>query len=184
MYCPVLPNAGDISRGDVNGDGMVDVADAVLLLRYLGDPFDPALPPGIGQDFDDTLAGATEVSLGSSTSGSLSEGDIDYFRVTMSGAGTLTAYTTSSTDIEGAILDSSGTVLARDDDGGEGFNFWISVPVSSGTYYIKVEGWDSTTTGDYTLQVVGPLDLDLVVAASVSDSTLARLYPKEMPAAP
>jgi len=45
----VLPNNGDISRGDVNGDGMVDVADAALLLRYLSNPSDPALPPGIGQ---------------------------------------------------------------------------------------------------------------------------------------
>ena len=166
----ILPNNGDISRGDVNGDGMVDVADAVLLLRYLSNPSDPALPPGIGQDPDDTLAGATPVDLGSSTSGSLSERDIDYFRVEMSDSGTLTAYTTGGIDVKGAILDSSGTVLDDDDDGGEGRNFRVSVPVSAGTYYIRVEGWGSTT-GDYTLHVVGPLDL--VVAASVSDSTLA-----------
>ena len=71
---PLLPNNGDTSRGDVNGDGLIDVADAELLLRYLSDPFDPALPPGIGLETDDTLAGATEVSLGSSTAGSLLEG--------------------------------------------------------------------------------------------------------------
>ena len=167
----VLPNNGDISRGDVNGDGMVEVADAVLLLRYLSDPSDPALPPGIGQESDSTLAGATQVDLGSSTAASLSEGDVDYFVVEMSGSGTLTAYTTGSTNTEGAILDSSGNVLDDDDDGGEGGNFRVSVRVSAGTYYIKVAGWDSSTTGDYTLHVVGPLDL--VVAASVSDSTLA-----------
>ncbi|MYF92247.1 MAG: hypothetical protein F4184_09140, partial [Gemmatimonadetes bacterium] len=166
----VLPNNGDISRGDVNGDGLVDVADAVLLLRYLSNPSDPALPPGIGQDPDNTLEGATPVDLGSSTDGSLSERDVDYFRVEMSNAGTLTAYTTGRVDTEGAILDSSGNVLDRDDDGGEGSNFRVSVPVSAGTYYIRVEGWGSAT-GDYTLHVVGPLDL--VVAASVSDSTLA-----------
>ena len=148
----VLPNDGDISRGDVNGDGMVEMADAVLLLRYLSDPSDPALPPGIGQDPDGTLAGATEVSLGSSTLGSLSVGDVDYFVIEISDSGTLVASTTGSVDTEGAILDSSGTVLARDSDSGEGFNFQVSVPVSAGTYYIKVEGWGSDT-GDYTLDV-------------------------------
>ena len=171
----VLPNNGDISRGDVNGDSMVDVADSVLLLRYLSNPFDSALPPGIGQDPDDTLAGATPVDLGSSTDGSLSEEDTDYFRVEMSSAGTLTVYTTGSVDTEGAILDGSGTVLARNSDSGERVNFRVSVPVDAGTYYIEVKGWRSSTTGDYTLHVVGPLDL--VVAASVSDSTLAFEQP-------
>ncbi|MXW79261.1 MAG: T9SS type A sorting domain-containing protein [Gemmatimonadetes bacterium] len=148
----VLPNSGDISRGDVNGDGLVDVADSVLLLRYLSNPFDPELPPGIGQDSDGTLDGATPVDLGSSTDGSLSEEDTDYFRVTMTGSGILTVSTTGSVDTEGAILDSSGTVLARDSDSGEGWNFRVSVPVSAGTYYIAVEGWGSDT-GDYTLDV-------------------------------
>ena len=93
----------------------------------------------------------------------------------MSSAGTLTAYTTGYTDTEGYILDSSGNVLDRNDDGGEGWNFWVSAPVSAGTYYIRVEGSFSSSTGDYTLHVVGPLDL--VVAASVSDSTLAFEQP-------
>ena len=168
----VLPNNGDISRGDVNGDGLVDAADAVLLLRYLSNPFDPALPPGIGQDSDDTLDGATPVDLGSSTDGSLSEGDEDLFVIEMSDSGTLTVYTTGSTDTYGLILDSSGNVLAENDDGGEGWNFRVSASVSAGTYYIQVGGFE---TGDYTLHVVGPLDL--VVSASVSDSTLAFEQP-------
>ena len=169
----VLPNYGDISRGDVNGDGLVDVADAVILLRYLSNPFDPALPPGIGQDPDGTLAGATPVDLGSSTDGSLSEGDEDdLFVIEMSDSGTLTVYTTGRTDTYGFIFDSSGNVLAENDDGGEGWNFRVSASVSAGTYYIQVEGFE---TGDYTLHVVGPLDL--VVSASVSDSTLAFEQP-------
>ena len=45
----ILPNNGDISLGDINGDGTVDVADAMLLVQYITDPYDPALPLGIGQ---------------------------------------------------------------------------------------------------------------------------------------
>ena len=146
----VLPNSGDISRGDVNGDGLVDVADSVLLLRYLSNPFDPELPPGIGQDSDGTLDGATPVDLGSSTDGSLSEGDEDLFVIEMSDSGTLTVYTTGSTDTYGFIFDSSGNVLEENDDGGEGWNFRVSASVSAGTYYIQVGGFE---TGDYTLHV-------------------------------
>ena len=139
----ILPNNGDISLGDVNKDGTVDLADVLLLVRYTDDPFDPALPVGIN---------ATEVSLGSSISGSLSEGDVDYFFIEMSSEGLLVATTTGSTSTYGYILDSSGNVLERDYYSGTGFNFYVSASVSSGTYYIVVEGYESAT-GDYTLEV-------------------------------
>ena len=44
-----LPANGDISLGDVNGDGQVTLDDAQLLLVYVENPADPSLPAGIGQ---------------------------------------------------------------------------------------------------------------------------------------
>ncbi len=146
----VLPNNGDISLGDINNDGTVDLSDLLLLIRYTDNPSDPTLPL-IGDDHGDTLSKATEVSLGSSTVGSISAGDVDYFRLEMSTAGVLSAFVTSSTGAYTFILDSSGNVLARDGNSDAGFNFQILVPVSSGTYYIYVEAYRSTT--DYTLDV-------------------------------
>ena len=156
----MLPNNGDISLGDVNEDGRVNSADAVLLIRYFSDPLDPALPLKLGR---------TEVSLGSSTASSLEADEADQFFIEISSSGTLVVYTTGSTDTQGAILDSSGNVLASNDDGGEGLNFQISTSVSAGTYYIIVGAFGS---GDYTLHV-RTNDPDLVVASSVNDSTLA-----------
>ena len=169
----VLPNNGDISLGDLNEDGTVDFADAVLFVRYLADPSDPALPTGIGDDHGNTLSEATAVSLGSSTAGSLSEEDIDYFVIEISNEGTLLATTTGDTNTKGSILDSSGNVLASDSYSGTGSNFMVAVPVSPGTYYIQVEGRFSRETGDYTLEVLDNSPDLVVESPSASPSSLS-----------
>ncbi len=107
----------------------------------------------VADDHGNTRSEATRVSLGSTTSGRLSTGDTDYFRVSVSGSGTLVAYTTGSTDTYGSLLNSSGGVLTEDDDAGVGSNFYISASVHSGTYYIRIRGYDSSTTGNYTLRI-------------------------------
>ena len=179
-----LPNHGDISLGDVNGDGTVDLADGLLLALYKVNPSDPTLPPGIGQPVDgsgddhgDTPSSATALAVGSSRLGQLETGgDVDYFRVAVAESGALTVHTTGSLDTKGQLEDSAGGVLARDDDGGDGYNFRLAHTVSAGTYYIKVEGYDATTTGRYTIHASGPGGGDgpdlIVASASVSDNTL------------
>ena len=67
----------------------------------------------------------------------------------------MTVHTTGSLDTKGQLEDSAGAVLASDDDGGDGYNFRIVHVVSAGTYYIKVEGYDASTTGSYTIHASG-----------------------------
>ncbi|MCP5527885.1 MAG: PPC domain-containing protein [Verrucomicrobiales bacterium] len=115
------------------------------------------LDPNCGagsDDHGDTPGAATSVSLGSSVGGVIeSAGDIDYFEVSVSSSTTLTAYTTGSTDTYGYLYNAAGTQLASDDDSGEGYNFALSYPVTTGTYYVKVRHYSSTGTGPYTLYV-------------------------------
>ena len=179
-----LPDNGDISLGDVNRDGTVDLDDGLLLALYKVNPSDPTLPPGIGQPVDgsgddhgDTPSSATALALGGSRLGQIETGgDVDYFRVQVSEAGELTVHTTGNLDTKGQLEDSAGGVLARDDDGGDGYNFHLAHAVSAGTYYIRVEGYNASTTGSYTIHASGPggdSGPDLIVAsASVSDNTL------------
>ena len=76
-----------------------------------------------------------------------------YFEVTVTSAGRLIASTIGSTDTYGFIEDSSGNVLHENDDGGEGYNFRVSAAVEPGTYYIRVRGFDASSTGAYTLTI-------------------------------
>ena len=167
----ILPNNGDISLGDINGDGTVGPADAVLIIRYLTDPSDPSLPPEIGDDKNNTLSEATQIDLGSSTAGTLSEGDEDYFVVEVSSAGILSAFTTidntSSEETSGifiSILDSSGYVSDESHD-------LVSTLVNSGTYYILVkDDWgDDYYTLHVTFSEVPEVSLGSSTAGTLSD---------------
>ena len=115
---------------------------------------------GTPLDDGDSPATATPVVVGESLEGELSAGDSDYFRVTVSSPGTLTASTTGPTDTYGSIEDSSGNVLHENDDGGEGRNFRVSVVVEPGTYYIRVRGFDDSSTGAYTLTIQMEEDME------------------------
>ena len=117
--------------------------------RWLAEDVSPA-----SDDHGDTSDQATNVALGSSTQGHLeSPGDIDYFRFEISGAGTLTVYTTGDTDTYGNLW-GNDQWLDWDDDDGDYYNFLIERTVSSGTYFIRVRGYDEdSTTGQYTLVV-------------------------------
>ena len=139
-------------------------------------------------DHGDDRASAAEVAADSDTQGDLTAGDVDYFRVVLDAAGTLEAYTSGRIDTLGRLEDADGSELSRNDDGGAGTNFRISEDVSPGTYYVRVAGYSSRVTGDYTLHVrfagsssgtsprfavgSGPGDQTDTVGAAISDLTL------------
>ncbi|QQZ30649.1 CHAP domain-containing protein [Thiothrix subterranea] len=110
-------------------------------------------PSGSGDDHGNNTGSASSISLNSSANGVIeSGGDIDYFRVTTSGAGTLTAYTTGSTDTYGTLY--SGNSLASNDDANGSTNFRIQYNIpAAGTYYVAVRHYSSSQTGSYSLRV-------------------------------
>ncbi|MBT7082472.1 MAG: hypothetical protein HN929_13590, partial [Chloroflexi bacterium] len=104
----------------------------------------------------DNCATATITGLNSTTQGSIDpQGDWDYFKITTSNSGSLTAYTTGNTDTFGYLLDSScdvGTALVIDDDNGTDKNFQFNYDLEeTTTYYIAIQHYEDQTTGDYTL---------------------------------
>ena len=106
-----------------------------------------------GDDHGDAQSAATVISLNSSVSGVIDTGDdVDYFEVVLTQSGDLTIYTEGSLDTKGWLEDSSGSILASNDDGGLSTNFSISSSLDSSTYYIRVESYGSRT-GEYTLYV-------------------------------
>ena len=104
----------------------------------------------------DDRASATQVEVGSDTRGTLTGGDVDYFRVDVTAAGTLEVYSSGGIDTVGRLEDATGSLIAENDDGGTNRNFRIAAEVSVGTYYVRVSGYSSGTTGSYTFHVRFP----------------------------
>ena len=111
----------------------------------------------VDDDYGDTPMDATIVTDGSSIMGTIYPGnDVDYFAITVTGGGTLTASTTGSLDTIGTIFDNHGTQLANNDDtdfGSDNRNFLVTYDIMvAGTYYIEVASY-LARTGNYTLTV-------------------------------
>lgn len=125
----------------------------------------PALPPAPlpTDDHGNSFATATVIGVPSTTRGAITPGgDVDYFR--------FQAQSGPSYVIEvrlGSLSDSiltlyaqdGTTLLAQNDDGdglGAGSRITRGIPVS-GTYYLRVVGYDRALTGTYTLVITtGP----------------------------
>lgn len=133
---------------------------ATLVLRT-NDPDESAITlplTGTGlevtsDDHGDSRGTATLVSKPSSTPSFLSEGDVDYFRIDVTTRGSYTFSTSGYTDTYGTLYDISGFYITENDDSGPDSNFQIRRTLDPGTYYLAVDGYNTTTAGAYSLEV-------------------------------
>ena len=100
------------------------------------EPFEPDIAPLTppADTHGDTPGTATRVNATSSTTGQIGPaGDVDYFRIEVPQAGTLTVETTGPMDTVGTLWQ-AGEEIVRDDDSGDAQNFLLVAPVAAGTY--------------------------------------------------
>lgn len=137
-------------------------------------------------DHGNSCDSATLVNVNSTTNGNIgTAGDYDYFRVQVPSSGTLTVYTTGSTDTYGYLKNSGCVTIVSNDDSGDR-NFRLSSTVTAGTYYVAVRHYSSTGIGNYVLYVqfssasnnnnyiLYPLSADLSIAEN--QVTLNNLF--------
>lgn len=115
---------------------------------------------------NDSAATATALVLGAQAYGDITVGvldDWDYFTITLTAATDLRAWTAPGFtgqvgDTRLALTDASGNVLAEVDDGNTTTHGYYSIltvgDLAPGTYCLRVRGYDPSTLGSYTLDVV------------------------------
>ena len=138
---------------------------------------------GIETEANSTRANADAVSSGSPISGQLSSSsDIDYYAIAASEAGTISVNfdspkSGSSHYFTVSILDSSGTVLASQESGGD-LSFSTGIE-AAGAYYMAVEEGYFHDTGGYQITVSGQIAssenqfLQIVTPSITSDLELS-----------
>lgn len=110
---------------------------------------------------DDYLDGTykpTELTFGENKSGTINYAyDHDMFKFVPDESGTYSFFTTGSMDTYGYLVNSSNTVIASNDDGGQNRNFKIEYALTKGqAYYVSVQGYNNSATGNYTMCIGVP----------------------------
>ncbi|MEW6742270.1 MAG: pre-peptidase C-terminal domain-containing protein [Planctomycetota bacterium] len=108
---------------------------------------------------NDDAANADPLVLGDVGHGSIDPaGDVDYWRFTVTEAtGVVIAVNTptSSLDPQVRLLDAAESELDFDDDDGPGLDSRSVTFVPAGDYYIRINGYGDTSTGEYELVTMG-----------------------------
>jgi hypothetical protein len=107
----------------------------------------------------DPCAAATPHTLGSMTSGALSLSDcrlsdgsfVDFYTVSVPAAGTYTFTQTGNFDTYLALLTSSSSVIAINDDFGAPTTSTVKVLLPAGNFLIGANSYDPNVTGTYTV---------------------------------
>jgi hypothetical protein len=94
----------------------------------------------------------TQLNPGSFVSGNISPGGKYWYSVRTARSGTLVVETTGNIDTYLDAYTDSYDFITSDDDGGEGYNARIEIPVEANrTYIFKLRGYDSETSGSYRI---------------------------------
>ncbi|AOL94083.1 M10 family metallopeptidase C-terminal domain-containing protein [Porphyrobacter sp. LM 6] len=133
--------------------------------------------PVIDTPRGDTSTTATITVGGAATNGVLEEtGDRDWYRVTLE-AGRTYEFVTSAPasgdfDTTLTLRNSSGNVLAFNDDSSGTFSRIRFTPTTSGTYFIDVGAWIDQSTGNYRLSVTEAAPLTEFTNDQIADQLL------------
>ncbi|MCA8948946.1 MAG: PPC domain-containing protein [Planctomycetes bacterium] len=134
---------------------------ATVVFTSLADPSrgqgSPEVEPNGGP------ASASTHVLGAQSYGTLSAGDVDCYRIFLPQAGDLRAWTAPGFAAQAgntrlALLNHTGALLLEVDDGSVqthgNYSLLERGALPAGTYFVRVRGFDGSTTGSYTLDVI------------------------------
>ncbi|MEE8307496.1 MAG: hypothetical protein V3R81_09540, partial [Gammaproteobacteria bacterium] len=117
-------------------------------------------------DHGSDLASATAVTCGSTTAGRIHPaGNWDYFRLDLANMGLITVSSSGKQDTYGYLLDAAGNEITHDNDSGSSTNFLIERMLDAATYYIAVQHYNASKTGNYSLDVQCALAYTITASA-------------------
>jgi len=122
-----------------------------------------------------TVVHVSMIAMNSMISDDIFKGVTNTVEFNVPSDGDVQLYTNSFFDTYGAIYDSNGDIVAENDDGENGDDFYIDVFLESGTYSIEISGANEYEVGNYELfydfiqdaVVYSTVSLDNYVTSSV-----------------
>jgi len=145
-------HAGTVSFGDGCGrDGTPGIYGNTITYRSWILQQTGMSGSATADDHGNTANTATALAWNAPTRGVLeTAADQDWFRLDVSGVGTVNLSSSGTNDVQGILINASGAVVAQDNNGAGAPNFLILTNIALGTYYLKVTG-TGASKGAYTV---------------------------------
>lgn len=143
--------------------------------------------PGLGLSQTDTIPGNTSTTATIAVGGSVTDqlnfvGDTDWFAITLTAgeAVQIALNGTGSSPVDDTLVrirDANGNILAENDDGGPGFFSSLRFTAdTTGTFYIEVDSYESSYTGEYTLTVDESQPLEVFTINQVAEQLTSGFW--------
>ena len=139
----------DEALGSCEVTGLTE-SHLTFIETLLEEPWTPSVLTNESIDFNNVRAGAIPLPMNYGILSSIAPGsDTDYHEFEVITLGNYVVQSYGNMDVNGMLFNSTGQLIAQNEDSGDSFNYYFNLLLQPGKYYVRTVPFSGTIDGEY-----------------------------------